>query len=297
MFNKIVVATDLSPASDTVIECLMGLRVLGTERAVLVHALGLKQVKEVMPFLTELAEPRLAEQKAVLERQGFLTTVAIAAGIPMFEVNRIAAEEGASLIVVGSHGSSCTAEVLLGGAALAIMHRATLPILVARLRIKDEQSQQRCEVACRDFFRNILFATDFSDTAERAFLYVEKFVETGAKKITLLHVQQKNDLSRYMEHRLEEFNQIDRERLEQMRDRLLKSGATDVQIEIPYGSPIKEILSHASDNEISLVVMGSKGRGFLSEVFMGSVSHGVALHSDVPLLMIPARPNLEEGID
>jgi len=35
--------------------------------------------------------------------------------------------------------------------------------------------------------------------------------------------------------------------------------------------------------------MGSQGRGFISEVFMGSVSHGVAMHSGAPLLLIPAK--------
>ncbi len=290
MFRKIIVATDLSKTSDAVIDCLVGLRTVGAEQAVLVHALGLRHLEDMAPYLASLAEPRLAEQKAALERQGFTTTVKVAPRVPMLEVNRIAVDEEASLIVVGSHGASCTAEVLLGGAALAILHHATLPVLVARLKITEAKSVHRCEVACRDFFQQILFPTDFSATAENAFLYVEWIVKQGAKNITLMHVQEKSDLSKYMEHRLEEFNQIDRERLEMMRDRLLKFGATNVQIEIPYGSPLQEIINYASQKDVSLVVMGGKGRGFLSEVFMGSVSHGVALHSDVPLLMIPPKP-------
>jgi len=37
-----------------------------------------------------------------------------------------------------------------------------------------------------------------------------------------------------------------------------------------------------------MVVMGSQGRGFIGEVFLGSVSHTVTRHSKVPLLLIPA---------
>ena len=286
MFDKIVIATDLSKSSDAVIGCLGSLRMLGTSKAVLVHALGLKYMKDVTPILVDLAEPHLLDQKQTLEQQGFTADSRIAYGVPMEEVNRIAREENASLIVVGSHGATCTQELLLGGAALAILHYAHLPVLLVRLKISGKESHLHSEVACRDFFRRILYATDFSETAERAFPYVEKIVEAGFKHLTLLHVQEKSDLSKHMEHRLEEFTQIDRERLERMKDRLLKLGADDIQIEIPYGSPLQEIIRYASQHEHSLIVMGSKGRGFLAEVFMGSVSHGVALHADVPLLMI-----------
>ena len=292
MFDKIVIATDLSKSSDAVITSLGGLRKLGTKHAILVYALGIKalalnHLKDLTPILVELAEPRLSDQKLALERQGFLTTVRIATGVPMLEVNQMAMEENASLIVVGSHGASSTQEVLLGGTALAILHHAHLPVLLVRLTIFEKTSPPNSEAAFPDFFGRVLYATDFSETAERALLYVEKIVESGAGNITLLHVQEKSDLSKHMEHRLEEFTQIDRERLERMKDRLLKLGADDIQIEIPYGSPLQEIIRYASQQEHSLIVMGSKGRGFLAEVFMGSVSHGVALHADVPLLMIP----------
>jgi len=294
MFDKIVLATDLSKSLDTVISSLGGLRKLGTQQATLVHALGIKalgfnHMKDLIPILIELAEPRLAEQKAALAQQGFSTTVKIAPGIPMFEVNRIAREEGASLIVVSSHGGTTAAEVLLGGTALAILHHATMPVLVIRLKIDEKHAVPAYEVVKKDLLNHVLYATDFSDTSEQAFLYVEKIVESGAPNITLLHVQEKSDLSKHLEHRLEEFNTIDRERLERMRDRLLKLGASHVRIEIPYGFPLKEIIDFSSAEAVSLVVMGRKGRGFLSEVFMGSVSHGVALHANIPLLTVPAK--------
>ncbi|HPJ97045.1 MAG TPA: universal stress protein [Syntrophales bacterium] len=292
MFDKIVFATDLSKSSDEVITSLGGLRQLGAKQAILVYALGIKalalnHLKDLTPILVELAEPGLSDQKFALEQQGFLTTVRIGTGVPMLEVNQIAEEEQASLIVVGSHGASSIREVLLGGTALAILHHAHLPVLLVRLTISERASAPHRVTAFPDFFRRVLYATDFSETAERALLYVEKIVESGARNITLLHVQEKNDLSKYLEQRLEEFTQINRERLERMRDRLLKLGAKDIQIEIPYGSPLQEIIRYTSQHEYSLIVMGSKGRGFLAKVFMGSVSHGVALHADVPLLMIP----------
>jgi nucleotide-binding universal stress UspA family protein len=87
---------------------------------------------------------------------------------------------------------------------------------------------------------------------------------------------------------LEEFNQIDSERLERMRQKLMQCGAASVEFEIPYGSPTALILNWARNGLFSLVMMGSQGRGFFEEVFLGSVSHSVARLAPLPVLFIPA---------
>jgi nucleotide-binding universal stress UspA family protein len=288
MFTKIVVATDLSAASDCVLSCLPGLKPLGAKSVHLVHALGLHHLDTLKYELARFVEPRLLQQEAALQAGGFETSVEIAAGIPEFEVNRIARERGASLIAVGSHGATLAREVLIGGVALAILHRATVPVLVMRLRITEADRRPQCDAICADFTRHILYPTDFSDNAEHAFRYLEAIVKAGAKRVTLLHVQDKARISKHLEHKLEEFNRIDTERLERHRDALRKLGATEVNIELPYGSPLQEILRVARERGVSEIVMGSQGRGFIAEVFLGSVSHQVARHAPVPVLFIPA---------
>jgi len=288
MFKKILVATDLSEASDHVIGCLHGLKQIGAEQSLLVYALGIRHLEVMKYELARLAEPRLHAQKTMLEKQGFVTDILVASGQPSFEINRVANEQRASLIVVGSHGATLAKEVMLGGVAMAILHKATVPVLVIRLKITDLDAQIRCEVICTDLWRHILFCTDFSDTAERAFAYVEKIVESGTQRVTLLHVQDKIRIGTHLSNRLEEFNRIDQTRLERLKTQLEAKGAMDVRIEIPYGSPIQEILRRTKDEDVSLVVMGSQGRGFITEVFIGSVSHHVVRGAGVPVLLVPA---------
>jgi nucleotide-binding universal stress UspA family protein len=291
MFTTIVVATDLSPASDRVIACLPGLKALGASRVHLVHALGLRHLDTLRYELARFVEPRLLQQEAALRAEGFETSVEIAAGIPEFEVNRIAQERQASLIAVGSHGATLAREVLIGGVALAILQRATVPVLVMRLPVTEDHKLPKCDAVCVDFTRHILYPTDFSDTAERAFRYLEAIVKAGARRITLLHVQDRTRLSPHLTHKLEEFNRIDTDRLERHRAALLKLGAKEVNIELPFGSPVREILRVARDRAVSEIVMGSQGRGFIAEVFLGSVSHQVARQAAVPVLFIPAVRN------
>lgn len=73
-----------------------------------------------------------------------------------------------------------------------------------------------------------------------------------------------------------------------MKAELKKEGPAKVGTHLVYGFPIKEIIKKANGGQVSLVVMGSQGKGYISEIFLGSASHAVARHADVPVLLIPA---------
>ncbi|MDZ7582927.1 MAG: universal stress protein [Deltaproteobacteria bacterium] len=59
-------------------------------------------------------------------------------------------------------------------------------------------------------------------------------------------------------------------------------------IEVCYGVPFKEITRLIRERDVQLVVMGTQGRGFFGEFFLGSVSHNVLRQSVAPVLLIPA---------
>ena len=75
MFSKILVATDLSEASDKLINCISGLKQLGTKEAILFHALRIKHLDYLKFELARDAEPFLEKQKDILENLGFKTIV------------------------------------------------------------------------------------------------------------------------------------------------------------------------------------------------------------------------------
>ncbi len=288
MFSKMLVATDLSEASERVICTLGGLQALGTSEALLIHCFNIRDVGTLAHRLMELAAPSFEKQREMLEEQGFDVTAKMVLGLPQIEINRQADEHDCSLIVVGSHGQTMAGEIMLGGVASAVIHSATRPVLLVRLRLKEENGRTVCAESTCNPLEHILFPTDFSDNAEHAFSYVEKIAECGAQQITLLHVQDKNKIDRHLKDRLEEFNRIDTERLQRLKEELAKRGVKNVRIALPYGSPKKEIIDRTKQDDVSLVAMGSQGRGYLEELLLGSVSHAVARHSEVPVLLIPA---------
>lgn len=288
MFKKMLVATDLSKASSQAICALEGMKALGTEEAHLIHCFNIRDVGTLVDQMIELSKPAFETQKVMLEDLGFSTTGKMVLGLPQIEINRQAQEHDCSLIVVGSHGQTIVSEVTLGSVAGAVVHSATRPVLLLRWKLKDANGKKICESPVCDPLSHVLFPTDFSDNAEHAFSYVQKIADSGAKKVTLLHVQDKSRIDRHLKEKLEEFNQIDTDRLERLKADLEKRGVNDIQIEIPYGSPKKEVITRTQEDDVSLVVMGTQGRGYISEIFLGSVSHAVARHSEVPVLLIPA---------
>ncbi len=288
MFKTAIVASDLSPASDRIISCLHGLKPMGTERVILTHALGIRHLEEMKHLLAPSVEPKLCQQKQTLENQGFSVEIVIAPGIPSWEIQRVAKEKQASMIVIGSHGATLAREVLLGSVAQEVAHHAEVPVFIAQLRIAEE-AEHRCEMICTDFHDHMLFPTDFSDTAEHAFLYVEDIVRSGGRRVTLLHVQDKSRIYGDLKDKLDGFNRIDRERLERMEDRLKKLGAAAVSIELPYGLPKQQIVQRAEQGDYSLIVMGTQGRGYFGELFMGSVALHVARRTIVPTLLVPPK--------
>jgi nucleotide-binding universal stress UspA family protein len=288
MFEKIVVATDLSPASDRLISCLQGLRPFGAREAILVHALGIRHLEAMKYELARLVEPRLMQQKAELEAQGFKTDVRIPSGPPPLEIDRVARTEKVSLVVVGSHGGTFAFEMPLGSCAHALIHHATLPTLVIRMRMIEEDVPGRCDALCVDLSKGLLFPTDFSDNAERAFAYVSKMAETGVHHVTLLHVQDKDRIAPHLQDRLQEFNAIDGARLERLATSLRSRASVTVDVEIAYGSPVQEIVRRANEQADTMIVMGSQGRGRIPETFLGSVSHQVVRLAKVPVLLVPA---------
>ena len=293
MFEKVVIAADSSKDSNILISSLSGLKAYGTKNCLLVQFRTVDEIVDIAKayneaVLTEYVK-NLQKQKSILEKLGFNVETRILTGFSPNEINRIALEEDYSAIVVGAQKHSFAEdEIVFSDLANDLIHNARKPVLLIRL---DEEaikgSMQHAEnISCK-VSNHILFPTDFSTNADLAFTYVTEMAAVAAKKITLLHVQDKTRISPYLDSRIEEFNKIDTARLQSMKNILMQKGNASVEIVIKYGSPAVEILNIVKENDVELVVMGTQGRGYVNEFFLGSVSHNIARNSPSSVLLIP----------
>ncbi len=287
MFHRFIAAMDLSPATFDIVRRLGGLKALGCRECLLLHCMSFTNVMLVAwTSGMEILRPRLAEQRRILEHEGFVTSARFIPGLPKMHMKGIA--KNYSLVVVGSRVHSMLGEAMLEGVAYAVIHRANKPVLIVRVQKGTKRGKRCIQGDVCDFSKHILFPTDFSESAYHAFIYLKGIVSCGAGWVTLFHVQDKSSIDSHISHRLEEFDQIDRGRLEQMKTELEKRGNAQVETELAYGSPVQEILRVIREKDVQVVVMGSHGRGWIKEISSGSVSHSIARLSPASVLLIPA---------
>ena len=178
MFKRFIVATDLSPASFAVVSCLNELQSFGAKDCLLLQCLSfMDAASAALSYDTERLKEMLDEQKTILENQGFTVEARTISGTPKQEIVRIADKEDYTLIVIGSQGQSLMEEKLLGGVAYGIVTKSVKPVLVIPVQKRPGEEVPVCDpVVTPERLRrcHVMFAADFSETADRAFSYVEQ---------------------------------------------------------------------------------------------------------------------------
>jgi nucleotide-binding universal stress UspA family protein len=295
MFEKILIATDFSPASDCLVECAAELTSFGVKKAVLAHVVYIANSRGLEDMFEAQAPALLEPQKRRLEEHGIEVETALEFGIPARDLNALAERHNVGAILIGSRGSNLLKSTL-GSVSFRLLQIARRPVFLSRINVL--RQNESCNVSvCGQMFSNVLFATDFSDAAERAFGYVEDIAREFKAGITLLHVFGRNyaelPLTESGINKQKEFDlrrvEEKKQRLEEMKMRLETLGSA-VQIDWTTGvAAAKEILARSGQGPFSLVVMGNHGKGFFREALLGSVANEVIRHSELPVLLIPSR--------
>ena len=284
MFKRLVVAVDQSAVSRALVEAVSHMAPLGTREVLLLHCVTINDLTSIsLSYTLEYLDRNLKELKTELSRHGIDVKTRIVPGSPRSEIFHVAINEGYGVIVVGAK-KHAAAEPLFGGLAFDLIHQAPRPVLTVRLK---EDAP-----APTDLTRHVLLPTDFSENAAQAVEALLALVKQGAvRRVTLLHVQDQSRIGKALQDKLGEYNAIDGQRLDGLKKKLESAGA-EVDTLIRFGSPSVETLKTIQELSVSLVVMGSQGRGFVPELFLGSVSHNVARHGDASVLLIPSKKHL-----
>lgn len=148
--------------------------------------------------------------------------------------------------------------------------------------------------------RRILFPTDFSEAANTAFGYALNFADSFGAELIILHVYDLPIVETPLlpDSTNEIFDIVEMNQFESFREQLPELhkmaerrnlGHITIRNILLYGDLIYNINKVCKDEEIDLIVMGTKGASGLKETFIGSTTASVITNASVPVLGIPAE--------
>lgn len=274
MFEKILIPTDLSEASEKLVAC----------------AGSIQNVKEiVLLHIVPGGEPAAREHEELQRQQGLITHPAIAVrcivkndsggDIPA-AILRTAGAERPSLIIMGAR-KGLLSKTLLGRGGTEILTRSRTHVLIMRFPGEGlfAAHPQKTE---GHLFSRILFPLDFSRPANEALGSVGGI--GGVFEIILLHVIRKIEGKDRMNLVVREVEK----RLSDAREKI-KADHPDIRVKmmVRFGDPTSQIAAVADEEEVSLVMMSRFGKmDYIRKVPLGTTTSKVTAQIKKPVLVM-----------
>ena len=288
--RTVVVATDLSPASEIAVDQAAMLARRWDADLLLLHVFN----DGVWATITAIyesevwagAEPvlvarnRLSQQvREVAARHAVRARGETRTGRAASEIAAFCREQDAQLLVVGEHGEDWIGEAVLGGTAQRVLARADLPVLLVRRAVS-------AELSC------ILLATDFSDNATRAAqLSLDWFPDVRQRLLNACTVAFEGRMRMAgvsLEH-IEGYRRDELARAEQRMEAQMQAlrSAAPVGKRIVQGYPTTVLLREIERLGAELLVIGKHGGTMLDERLLGSITQNLLYRADCNVLLVP----------
>jgi len=245
------------------------------------------ELEKAADELQELAEEQLAEMTDTTRpRRLAVKRVVRLSQTPVEEIANYSREENFDLIVMGTHGRTGVAHLLMGSIAESLVRLAPCPVLTVREHMEKE------EVAP---YLKILVPVDFSPHAEKALKYGIALAMNFEASLNVLHVmdqpvqpshyQLDDNFLMMMQPNLEARTH---EALQQLMARLAPK---DLEYETAYvfGRAYAEIVNYAASNDVDLIVLGTHGLSGLQQFLLGSTAAKVVRHAPCPVLTVKVK--------
>jgi len=198
----------------------------------------------------------------------------------------------ADLLVIGTHGRSGFDRLVLGSVTEKVLRKAACPVLSVPPHATDAVAH--APVA----FKRILCPVDFSDCSTHALNYAMSLAQEADAGLTVLHViTYEMELTPDMSESLIAYGHLNaadfRKACEENSRERLKAAVPDavraycsVDTVLTPGTPYREILRVAAEQQTDLIVMGVQGRGAADLMFFGSTTQHVVRQATCPVLTI-----------
>jgi nucleotide-binding universal stress UspA family protein len=216
----------------------------------------------------------------------------------------MADEEKPSLVVIGARGMGLIKDILLGSVSSDVLRYGKTNLLIMRHKVFEQYAREAFEkydcmclgvppvdlIArelkgavfekyCNRIFSKVLYPTDFSKSAEQTLSILKQIPDTG--KIILVHAVDKGETKEELDTFVKEAGK----KLKNIHDYLTEAGF-NVEYHIHIGNPAYEINRVAEEEDVSLIAIGTRGKGLIEEIRLGSTAENVVRNAKRPVLVV-----------
>lgn len=282
MYENVLVPFDFSDDSRYAVDCLR--RLPGLRRVVLLHVVFSRRINPAgvrSDTVTDYARLRLGEFRQSLqwEEAQVQTRVERVLGGPFSEVvDRVASEEGISLVAMGRRGRGIVETLLVGSFAADILQNGRQDVLIVHAPADRENPGPEMGGGYSGLFSNVLICTDFS-VPEIAADCAAALPREAA--LTLFHTVETGE----SQEEVREISSAAQTRLEELARRI-SPGRGPVRVDLRVGDPADEIVRVAREKAVSLIVVKSRGDRGLIHTHLGRTSSAVVRMADRPILVV-----------
>ena len=148
-------------------------------------------------------------------------------------------------------------------------------------------------------FGKVLIAIDGSEDSFKACAAAASLLaDAKLSEVTVLYVTRTLSIyaARFADELRAELN-AEAERALDVAVPLLQAEAVKVRIEVlaSNGSVVRTIVEFAAEAKFDLIILGTRGRGGIEKMLLGSVSSGVAMHASCSVLVVRPPSHPKEG--
>jgi nucleotide-binding universal stress UspA family protein len=216
------------------------------------------------------AKRLLEEHRSEAEAAGVRCSTKLARGSIVKEITKIVEDDRIDLVVVGSHGRRGLERVLLGSTAEGIRDNVDCSVLIARTSPPQ---------------RRILIAVDESEASQKAGRVATGLMTATSTWAHVVHVMAP-PVSGVDAEGDKKWRSIASELSTELAEVLRFPKGSWVHYDLLVGYPADEILRSAREDDVDLIVMGSRGlSGFVSRI-VGSVGRYVSRHAEQSVLIV-----------
>ncbi len=266
----------------------------GEITALTVHSGVMPSFPDVAPAIltslwdeqTEHTRELLRTFREPLDAAGVPYRARIEEGNPADQILAVAEEIAADLIVLGTHGTRGFERWLLGSVTERVLHRTTCPVLTVPPHAPGAPAEAGVLI------ERLLCPIDFSDASMRALEYALSLAEEAGAHLTVLHAVEITmgpvaagditfDAAAYAEV-------LTADSLTQLRAAIPAEarGLCQIREVVVSGTPYREILRVAEEDDAHMIVMGVHGRNALGRMFFGSTTNHVVRDAACPVLTL-----------